>query len=189
LTSSDWIAIASVIVAAAAVIVAWLARGVARDANKISGDARDTAKEALTATRRQTALGAVPFLTVATPKITSAGQFRLAITNGGPTVAYGVIATVAAARSRDIDDVDRSTRRWSGRESAVAPGDDPIFRHVSGDNLVNMGGPPKPLYAWTSIRLEYHSPPRCECHTGLSLGRGHMVASAPRSDRSGARRR
>src|SRR5687767_5417777 len=69
--------VTSVVVAALAVGVAWLARGVARDANKISGDVRDTAKDALIATRRQTALGAVPFFTVATPTTTSRGQFRL----------------------------------------------------------------------------------------------------------------
>ncbi len=150
-------ALSTVVVACVAAYIAWKARGVAHDANAIARRASHTAEDALVATRRQTALAAIPYLTVGVPEVRSSGDFMLVIRNGGPTVAYGILVTVAAARSRSVDDIDRSSSRSSGRAAALAPGDDPLRRSVSGSTLVKMN-PPSPLSAWTAFELEYNSP-------------------------------
>jgi hypothetical protein len=149
--------LASFVIGVVAIRVAIEARTVAQDANRISEDARDIARDALVAARRQTALAAVPTMAVDKPRI-GVPNINVALRNAGPSVAYGVIATVGAARSRSVDDVDATTLRSSGRRATVMPSiDSPTVLSVDASELVAVN-PVRTIHPWTYVRVEYSSP-------------------------------
>jgi hypothetical protein len=151
----------TLVVAVVAVWVAWVAKNVAEASNVIAGDARDAEKDqariadaALTATRRQTELGAVPNLVVRNPTIRPPNGSRpqrlnVSIENGGSTVAYGVILSAAVAATRDLGSIDEKTRGSSRREPGLQPG----------AHLQMLSAPLPTLYGdWIAVRVEWYSP-------------------------------
>lgn len=158
--TTDWIqtgaAIASVAVAlvigGAAVLVARSANGISKNAVKVATEARDIARDAVGQARRQAILGSVPHLVAARPTAQGRPPTRLTVevTNGGPTVAYGILASVAGATERSLDALDEASRSQSGRQVALLPGAKPL-------GLVIRSGRPMD-FPWVHVRLEYVSP-------------------------------
>lgn len=152
--------VVSFIVAVVAAWVAWVAKGVAEASNVIAADARDAEKEqarianeALLAARRQTELSAVPNVVATNPRILQASgnrpqRLQVDIHNAGPTVAYGLIVSAAAAIDRNLDTVDDSTRGASRRDPGLPPGKD----HQT------LSAPVDTLSEWMAVSVECFSP-------------------------------
>jgi hypothetical protein len=150
--------IASVLVAVAAVVVAWKAARVAADANKISEDARDIARSGVSEGRRQAKLAAVPHLAIEAVNLTGVSpapyrRLRLRVYNGGPTVAYGVLASVAGAPDRSLDSIVETTRHHSGRQVAVG-----AEKELGLAVRVEFKEGSREAYEWLAIQLEYYGP-------------------------------
>lgn len=135
--------------------VAWVAKNIASDARDAEHAQAQIAGEALAATRRQTELGAVPQLVALGPVLHHARagkppRLTVAIKNGGPTTAYGVILSAAIARERDLSTVDEATRNASRREPGL----------VAGEHLDTLGVP-MPTSAdaeWLAVTVECYTP-------------------------------
>jgi hypothetical protein len=182
-TITDWVqaaaAVGTVIVAIAAIAVALTARDVAQDANKIAGDAnkiagdaieiakqansisedaRDVARQTAIDSKRHALLAAVPHLSIEAINLVggAAPVLKLRIRNGGPTVAYGVLASAAAAAERSISAAQEETRRQSGRKVAVPPGGE-LGLQIPADTLA-LQPSSVDTEAYTAIRVEYYGP-------------------------------
>ncbi len=157
---TDWIsagtAVASVLVAAlvggAAVVVARRANGISGDAVKVAQEAREIAGDALRESKRQAILSSVPHLVTDRPVAHGAQptRFEVKVSNGGPTVAYGILVSIAGASERSLDAIDEATRAWSGRQVALQPGADRMSLSVKGARVEG--------FPWVHVRLEYVSP-------------------------------
>ncbi|HJP89298.1 MAG TPA: hypothetical protein VJ850_09720 [Candidatus Limnocylindrales bacterium] len=172
--------IAAFVVGIAAVIVANRANDIAEKAVEVAASARDLSEQAIQQSKRDAILGSVPHLVGHQPSFGAAGKARLPITNGGQVVAYGVLGSIAFAPDRKLEAADESTRKWSGRQPALAPGEQ--------RNLTIMFDPP--AGGWHHVRLEYVSPLGARVtHDYIGPGRGaerdrrfrlHLVTIDPR---------
>lgn len=157
--TTDWIpagaAVASVLVAfiigVAAVLVARRSNGISKDAVRVAEEAREISRDAVNQVRRQGMLASVPHLVAErpVPNGTPPTRFVVRVRNGGPTVAYGILVSVAGAAARRLDAIDDKTRAWSGRQVALVPGGDPMSLGMAAKSHT---------YEWLNVRLEYHSP-------------------------------
>ena len=148
-------AIASVAVAliigVAAVLVARRSNGISKDAVQVAAEAREIARDAIGQARRQAILASVPHLVAERPTPEGDPPILTAlIMNGGPTVAYGILVSVAVASERSLDAVDESTRLWSGRHVALMPNANPLSLRIK---LARPMAAP-----WLHVTLEYVSP-------------------------------
>jgi hypothetical protein len=160
MTTTDWIqagaSIASVVVAlvigAVALRVAARSNGIAKDAVRVAEEAREISRDAVHETRRVAILGSVPDLFASRPNPHGDPPVRLnvEVANSGPTVAYGVLVSVAGAAERSLDAIDETTRAWSGRQVALRPGSNPL------ELVIRSGRPAE--FPWMHLRLEYVSP-------------------------------
>ena len=122
--------------AVAAIIVAAVAAWIAHDARNAEKAQAKIANEALAATRRQTELGSVLSLIARSPRVfapsgTKPQRLNLAIENGGPTVAFGIIVSAALATSEALSPSMRGTERQPPRAWARA-----------GEGIGDVGGAP-----------------------------------------------
>lgn len=155
--TTDWIqagaAVASVFVAlvigVAAVLVARRSNGVSKDAVRVAEEAREISRDAVGQARRQTILASVPHLVAGRPSIT-AERIEINVMNGGPTVAYGILVSVAGATDRNLEAIDEDSRTHSGRQVSLVPG--PRSLRLRMANTLSKS------YPWLHVRLEYRSP-------------------------------
>lgn len=154
-----WAAIVAAASTIAAVGVAGVAARIAHDARNAEKAQARVAELALAAARRQTYLGAVPFLAPTAPPNLNVLGLVLTVVNGGPTVAYGILISLAGANVRLVDQIDAATERWSGRQAALAP-DKQMSIGVKVDHLREPAGDREYhwTHKWIRVRLTYYSP-------------------------------
>jgi len=182
MTTTDWIqaisAVISVFVALGAVAVAWKARGVATEANGIAAEARDIAGIQAKQTQRLARLAAVPHLAiVSVAMVPKNNQPRLTIEveNGGPSVAYGLLATAAGTHERSLEHLHEATRRQSGRQVALPAGQRRRL-YVPFDHWLEESGTGL-NYPWIAIRLEWYGP------LGVKATQDYLWPTKPRDYR------
>lgn len=160
MTTTDWVqagaAVASVLVTlgigGAAVFVAWRSNAISKDAVEVAKGAREISRDAVGEARRLAILGSVPHLVAERPTPSGDPPDRMAVQvkNGGPTVAYGILVSVAGASERSLDAVDEDSRAWSGRQVSLLPHAEPLRLAIR--NVRSLDFP------WLHVRLEYVSP-------------------------------
>ena len=157
---TDWIAagaaVASVLVALIIGAVAvWIAHGsnaISKSAVRVAEEAREISRDAVQQGRRQAILASVPHLVADRPiaRGDPPSAFTVRVSNGGPAVAYGILASIAGASERNLEALNEQSRSWSGRQVALKPGPD--------DMKLSIKSGAAAAFQWIHVRLEYVSP-------------------------------